>query len=36
MITDGEKWRYLAIKKLPALLRGKILNCFNSYSTKKT
>ena len=25
MITDGEKWRYLAIKKLPALLRGKIL-----------
>ena len=22
MITDGEKWNYLAVKKLAALLRG--------------
>ena len=22
MITDGEKWHYLAIKSLPALLKG--------------
>ena len=44
MITDGEKWHYLAVKKgLPALLRGITsnhnvdfysLNCFHSYSTE--
>ena len=42
MITDGEKWHYLAVKKLSALLKGitskhrggfYCLNCFNSYST---
>ena len=26
MITDGEKWHYLAIKSLFALLRGKTSN----------
>ena len=44
MITDGEKWHYLAVKKLPILLRGitskhngdfYCLNCFNSYSAKE-
>ena len=43
MITDGEKWHYLAVKRLSALLRGitskreedfYCLNCFHSYSTK--
>ena len=43
MITDGEKWHYLAVKSLPALLRGitsnhkkdfYCLNCFRSYTTK--
>ena len=43
MITDGEKWHYLAVKKLCALLRvatskhdGNFyyLNCFHSCSTK--
>ena len=44
IITDGEKWHYLAVKKdLPALLRGITsnhnvdfysLNCFHSYSTE--
>ena len=43
MITDGEKWHYLAVKSLPALLRGTTsnhkedlycLNCFHSYSRK--
>ena len=43
MITDGEKWHYLALKSLSALLRGLTsnhngdfycLNCFRSYSTK--
>ena len=43
MITDGKKWNYFAVKKLPALLRGitsknkgdfYCLNCFHSYSTK--
>ena len=43
MITDGEKWHYLAVKNLSALLRGitlkhegdfHCLNCFRSYSTK--
>ena len=44
MITDGEKWHYLAVKKLSSLLRETTsnnngvfycLNCFNSYSTKE-
>ena len=39
MITNGEKWYYLAVKKLSALLKGIIskhkgdfyyLNCFNN------
>ena len=43
MITDGEKWHYLAVKSLPALLNGIIsnrngdfycLNCFRAYNTK--
>ena len=43
MITDGEKWHYLAVKSLPALLNGIIsnhngdfycLNCFRAYTTK--
>ena len=43
MITDGEIWDYLAVKSLPALLRGitskhkedfYCLNCFRSYTTK--
>ena len=43
MITDGEKWYYLAIKRLSALFRGitsnnngdfYCLNCFQSYTTK--
>ena len=43
MITDGNKWHYLAITYLPALLEGKLsnhygdfycLNCFNSHTTK--
>ena len=42
MITDGEKWHYLTVKKLPGLLRGitsthkedfYCLNCFHSYRT---
>ena len=44
MIADGKKRRYLAVKKVPALLRGitsnhngdfYCLNCFHSYSTKE-
>ena len=44
MITDAKKWHYLAVKKLPALLRGitsnnngdfYCLNCFYPYSTKE-
>ena len=44
MITDGKKWRYLAVKKLFLLLKGitsdhkgdfYCLNCCQSYSTKK-
>ena len=44
MITNGEKWHYLAVKRLSALLRGitpkhdgefYCLNCFHSYSIKK-
>ena len=44
MITDdGERWHYLAVKNLPALLRGitsnhhgdfYCLNCFHSYKTR--
>ena len=43
MITDGEKWYYLAVKKLSRLLRGVTgnnngdfycLNCFHTYTTK--
>ena len=43
MITDGEKWHYLAVKSLSALLRGitgndngdfYCLNCFRSYTTE--
>ena len=43
MITDGEKWHYLAVKCLFALLRGikskhegdfYCLNCFQSYTTE--
>ena len=44
MITDGKKWHYLTVKSLSPLLRGVTsnrngdfcLNCFHSYSTKKT
>ena len=41
MITDGEKWHYLAVKRLSALFRGitgnnhgdfYCLNCFQSYT----
>ena len=43
MITDGEKWRYLAVKSLSALFTGitgnkngdfYCLNCFQSYTTE--
>ena len=43
MITDGEKWHYLAVKNLSALLKGIIskqkgdfycLNCFRAYTTR--
>ena len=43
MITDDEKWHYLAVKNLPGLLKGitsthekyfYCLNCFHSYRTK--
>ena len=43
MITDGEKWHYLAVKCLSALLTGitsnregdfYCINCFHSHSTK--
>ena len=43
IITDGEKWHYLAVKSLPALFRGitskhegdfYYLNCFQSYTTE--
>ena len=43
MITDGEKWHYLAVKKLSTLLKGitskhkgdfYCLNCFQSYTTE--
>ena len=41
IITDGEKWHYLAVKSLSALFRGitgnnhgdiYCLNCFQSYT----
>ena len=44
MFTGGKKWHYLAVKSLPALLRGitsnrdgdfYCLNCFHLYSTEK-
>ena len=43
MISDGEKWHYLAVKCLSALLREitskhegdfYCLNCFHSYTTE--
>ena len=43
MITDGEKWHYLAVKNISRLLRGVTgnnngdfycLNCFRAYTTK--
>ena len=43
MITDGEKWHYLALKKMSALLKGitpnhdgdfYCLNCFQSFRTE--
>ena len=43
MITDGEKWHYLAVNSLSALFRGitskhegdfYCLNCFQSYTTE--
>ena len=43
MITDSEKWHYLAVKSLSALFRGitskqdgdfYCLNCFKSYTTE--
>ena len=43
MITDSEKWHYLAVKSLTALLRGTTgnnngefycLDCFRLYTTK--
>ena len=43
MITDGEKWHYLALTNLSALLHENssnhegefyCLNCFNSYTSK--
>ena len=44
IITDGERWHYLAVKKMSAFLKGVTskhkgdfycLNCFHSYSTKE-
>ena len=44
MITDNEKWHYLAVKSISKLLRGitsnhvgdfYFLNCFHSYTTEK-
>ena len=35
MITDNNRWHYLAVKSLTALYRGITwcLNCFHSYRT---
>ena len=27
-ITDGEKWHYLAVKKLPILFKGTMMETF--------
>ena len=43
MIRDGEKWHYLTVRRLSALLKGitskhdgdSCLNCFHSYRTKE-
>ena len=44
MITDGEKWHYLTVRRFSALLKGisskhdgdsYCLNCFHSYRTKE-
>ena len=44
MITEGKKWHYLGVKRLPVLLKGITSNhdgdfycliCFHSYSTEK-
>ena len=44
MITDGKKWHYLSVRKLPALFRGitpkheghfNCVNCFHSYGTEE-
>ena len=44
MITDGEKWHYLAVKNLPALFKGitskhdgdfYCINCLHSFRTIK-
>ena len=43
MITEGEKWHYLMVRSLSALLNGETgnshedfycLNCFRAYTTK--
>ena len=43
-ISDGEKWHYLTVRSLSAVLKGitskykgdsYYLNCFHSYRTKK-
>ena len=45
MITDGEKFHYLAVKRLPALVKGitskhdgnfYCLNCFHAYTTRNS
>ena len=44
MISDGEKWHYLTVRSLSALLKGitskhkgdsYCLNCFHSFASKK-
>ena len=44
MITDGEKWHYLAVKNLPVLFKGitskhdgdfYCINCLHSFRTIK-
>ena len=45
MITDGEKWHYLTVRRLSILLKGitsrhdgdfYCLNCFDSYASNKS
>ena len=45
MIGDGEKWNYLTVRSLSALLKGVTskhkddsycLNCFHSFASKKS